>query len=751
MEKANTLSSEYGLSEILDNINSFFNMDQKFSFMQIIDFIDKSTAVVLKYNGLDCDKYTHNRISTLYNMGFFDKSELKILNEIRNKEFHSLYRSLSFNKKDLRRYRKLCENIFNKIINEYESDTLPTDNYNNIHDSEINKDESILDTTNDLLSENISIEEEISSDTDNSYDNIPDFNCNNFEENNNTEEKTHTIFNDNTIKSKDTRLSYDFRLYSQLKNISSSYKIDKFSSFMQIINFIDKSTGIVLDYEKIKSDGYTFDKITDLYRIGFIYTPELKTLNGIRNKEFNLLIGSFDFSESELNEYLGLCNNILDRIVERYEREEIFFNDNSKSDLTIDTDNIKTVTPENSMHEDHNNNKISNNENISDTNTDSDKNSSAQKLNISNSIDNRNRVIKINPEKTRSEIISEIESMECFNRMHRIRDEINSLDATNSQYNKNSSENQSFSRNHKSVKKTERLRRNKRNSKRRKLNDYSSEYDFNSTDDNVYPDEITSKNEISLADSDENNKYNSNSIDISESDNVKESSSVSDYNSSESDNNESIPDKNNTSQSDMHNKLDDLSGGISFVEASDVRAMNKKKNTKVILFIVAVVIVLLLASIFWFFNKNKSENNISSENNNSQELYMENETSENNNVDEKKESTTDDVPELAKVKNYSDEFIEKYMIPDDAMVFPDSSERYLTKEELSSFNVDEIALIRNELFAKNGRIYEEGAYKSYFEGKSWYNPISPDINMYDFNEFDKANFKLILQIEESLK
>ena len=41
---------------------------------------------------------------------------------------------------------------------------------------------------------------------------------------------------------------------------------------------------------------------------------------------------------------------------------------------------------------------------------------------------------------------------------------------------------------------------------------------------------------------------------------------------------------------------------------------------------------------------------------------------------------------------------------------------------LLKFNSEELALIRNTLYARRGLKYTKGKYKDYFESKSWYKP-----------------------------
>lgn len=85
---------------------------------------------------------------------------------------------------------------------------------------------------------------------------------------------------------------------------------------------------------------------------------------------------------------------------------------------------------------------------------------------------------------------------------------------------------------------------------------------------------------------------------------------------------------------------------------------------------------------------------------------------------------------------------------DDDYIIADSDSRYLTKEELSQYSKEELAYIRNEIFARYGYIFETEKYDDYFRSKSWYVP-DPYIegNASELNKFEKANLKLIQTLE----
>ena len=58
---------------------------------------------------------------------------------------------------------------------------------------------------------------------------------------------------------------------------------------------------------------------------------------------------------------------------------------------------------------------------------------------------------------------------------------------------------------------------------------------------------------------------------------------------------------------------------------------------------------------------------------------------------------------------------------------------------LNSFSSDELAIIRNTLYAKNGYKFKKKEYQEYFGEKSWYNPTTSSQNILTRNEEKLAN------------
>ncbi len=78
-------------------------------------------------------------------------------------------------------------------------------------------------------------------------------------------------------------------------------------------------------------------------------------------------------------------------------------------------------------------------------------------------------------------------------------------------------------------------------------------------------------------------------------------------------------------------------------------------------------------------------------------------------------------------------------------IYP-SNKEYITKEQLDKLTKDEIALLRNEIYARHGYEFQLQQYKDYFNKKSWYRPSSSfDESM--FNSIEKANKDLIVEYE----
>lgn len=86
-------------------------------------------------------------------------------------------------------------------------------------------------------------------------------------------------------------------------------------------------------------------------------------------------------------------------------------------------------------------------------------------------------------------------------------------------------------------------------------------------------------------------------------------------------------------------------------------------------------------------------------------------------------------------------------------IFPDSDKKYLSEDEVRSIAAEDMAIGRNEIFARHGYIFQDEGLKAYFEGTSWYEgTVQADQFNSDavFNDFEKKNVELIKRVEDEI-
>lgn len=92
---------------------------------------------------------------------------------------------------------------------------------------------------------------------------------------------------------------------------------------------------------------------------------------------------------------------------------------------------------------------------------------------------------------------------------------------------------------------------------------------------------------------------------------------------------------------------------------------------------------------------------------------------------------------------------------DDSYKCYEISSRYLSRSELSGWGPEDLAQLRNEIFARHGRIFTTQKWIDYFATKTWYTPTYSadyfDANMSSFlNEYEWGNLELILELEDEI-
>lgn len=95
---------------------------------------------------------------------------------------------------------------------------------------------------------------------------------------------------------------------------------------------------------------------------------------------------------------------------------------------------------------------------------------------------------------------------------------------------------------------------------------------------------------------------------------------------------------------------------------------------------------------------------------------------------------------------FQENYTNAYDVNTDQYYEPDLSERLWTEEELAGRNKLDLAIARNQLFAKYGRCFSDPLFQNIFAVKSWYEP------KYSAEEFDLMSQKLLTEMErENLK
>lgn len=114
------------------------------------------------------------------------------------------------------------------------------------------------------------------------------------------------------------------------------------------------------------------------------------------------------------------------------------------------------------------------------------------------------------------------------------------------------------------------------------------------------------------------------------------------------------------------------------------------------------------------------------------------------------EVTTDDLSEIEYANVI---FIQKF--EDEGMlnnsetyygdfVIPDSSYRKVTADELKYLSNYQLAVARNEIYARHGYIFISNEWKDFFVNEPWYTPISTSVTL---NSIEEYNVAIILEEE----
>ena len=80
--------------------------------------------------------------------------------------------------------------------------------------------------------------------------------------------------------------------------------------------------------------------------------------------------------------------------------------------------------------------------------------------------------------------------------------------------------------------------------------------------------------------------------------------------------------------------------------------------------------------------------------------------------------------------------------------FPQASERLLTASDLQGLSKNDLKIMRNEIFARHGYIFQTQDMKSYFQNQSWYSPQSSNVTA-KLSNIEVKNVALIQRYENN--
>jgi uncharacterized membrane protein YvbJ len=160
----------------------------------------------------------------------------------------------------------------------------------------------------------------------------------------------------------------------------------------------------------------------------------------------------------------------------------------------------------------------------------------------------------------------------------------------------------------------------------------------------------------------------------------------------------------------------------------------KKKGLVVALVVILIAVIIAVALAFavvYFKNNSADIDNPEIEN-----IMMDKDYDEDNEIEIN-----------ADAEDTVDSYIDEE--PDNSDYLFPSDKEYITENDLRSLTKEEVALIRNEIYARHGYMFQTEPYKSYFAEKEWYTP-NANFNESMFNVVEESNKDFIAKYEQKM-
>lgn len=183
----------------------------------------------------------------------------------------------------------------------------------------------------------------------------------------------------------------------------------------------------------------------------------------------------------------------------------------------------------------------------------------------------------------------------------------------------------------------------------------------------------------------------------------------------------------------------------------------KSRNGKIFKAVIIVAVCVLAAGILWktgVFQKN-TEKELAPTKKSSQEAVISDSKDKkikkktdtpasDTTVQDKKQVVQQDNNMPAQTEQKQNETVstDEYILPTDT--------QYISESDLQGLTQEQVALARNEVYARHGYIFKNEDYQKYFSSKSWYKPDATYQPTDDtLSKIEKANVDLIVKYEVS--
>lgn len=182
------------------------------------------------------------------------------------------------------------------------------------------------------------------------------------------------------------------------------------------------------------------------------------------------------------------------------------------------------------------------------------------------------------------------------------------------------------------------------------------------------------------------------------------------------------------------------------------RAAKKGKKYKAV---IVVLVIVFAAGIIWkagIFQKNNNDNSVATIKNSQEEVSAD---SENEETKKKTDVSTQDTDTTLqnKQQNVQQDNVtqadQNEVVSTDEYILPTDTQ-YISESDLWGLTQEEVALARNEVYARHGYVFQNQDYQNYFSSKSWYQPDAAYQPMDDtLSKIEKANVDMIVKYEVS--